>query len=150
MKLCFSLMAMVLCSIYIVAGCSHNNNGLAPISNLENLAVTHSMKGWELYSWPEGNSWKFSFLMGTNRVKSLSEVTSSNNTEVLIQVTGVDSAKMVLNKFPQGEAVTILGQGWLQRAWQGQYGNLQLPPQTIINQLNSFAVQKSLTLTVVQ
>jgi hypothetical protein len=55
---------------------------------------------------------------------------------------------MVLNKFPQGEAITLIGQGWLQNAWQGQYGNLQLPPQTIIAQLKSFATQKSLTFAV--
>lgn len=126
----------------------HNNNELAQIPNLASLTVIPSMKGWELYSWSEGNTWKFSFLTSTNRLKSLSEVTSSNGQEVLIRVTGVDSAKMVLNKFPQREAITLIGQGWLQNAWQGQYGNLQLPPQTIIDQLKLFATQKSLTFTV--
>ena len=33
-----------------------------------------SMKGYELYSWQEGNTWKFSLLVGTNREKSLDEI----------------------------------------------------------------------------
>ena len=141
-------MLTVLSSIYITAGCSHSNKGLDQVQNLANLTVTPSMKGWELYSWPEANTWRFSFLTGTNRLKSLAEVTSSNGTGVLIRVTGVDSAKMVLNKFPPGEAITLIGQGWLQQVWQGQYGNLRLPPQAIIDQLHSFATLKSLTFTV--
>lgn len=147
MKHYFSLM-LIVCSMQLITGCSHENKELAQIPNIANLTVTHSMKGWELYSWPEANTWKFSFLMGTNRLKSLSEVTSSSGTEVLIRVTGVDSVKMVLNKFPQGETILLIGQGWLQNIWQGQYGNLQLPPQNIIDQLNSFATQKSLTFSV--
>ena len=106
------------------------------------------MKGWELYSWPEGNNWKFSFLTGTNRTKTLSEVTSSNGPDNLIRVTGVDSAKMVLNKFPAGESIMLIGEGWLQNAWGGQYGNLRLPPQTSINELKSFSQQKQLTFSV--
>jgi hypothetical protein len=36
-----------------------------------------SMKGYELYSWQDGNTWKFSLLTGTNREKSLDEETLS-------------------------------------------------------------------------
>jgi hypothetical protein len=147
-KRCFSFMFAIICSIYIISGCSHENKEVARLPNPGDLAVTHSMKGWELYSLPQGNTWKFSFLIGTNRLKSLSEVTSSNSAVVLIRVTGVDSAKMVLDKFPQGESITLIGQDLLQNVWQGQYGNLQLPPQAVIDQLKSFAMQKGLTVTV--
>ena len=148
MKRSLSLVLTVFCTMYLVGGCSHKNSELSQIPDLANLTVTHSMKGWELYTWPEGNTWKFSFLIGTNRIKSLSEVISSNSAEVLIRVTGVDSVKMVLNKFPQGEVIMLIGQGWLQNTWQGQYGNLQLPPQNIIDQINSFATQKSVMFSV--
>jgi hypothetical protein len=148
MKLCFSLIISVLCSTAFIAGCSKDNNELAEVAPLDNLTATPSMKGWELYSWPEGNSWKFSFLVGTNRLKTLLEVTSSNGAEVLIRVTGVDSAKMVLNKFPSGEDIMLIGQGWLQTVWRGQYGNLQLPPQAVIDELKSFSTQKNITFTV--
>ena len=147
MKRDFRLIVTVIWSICIV-GCAHDNNELAQVPDLANLTVHPSMKGWELYSWPEGNTWKFSFLIGTNRLKTLPEVTSSNGTEVLIRVKGVDSAKIVLNKFPEGESITLIGQGWLQQVWQAQYGNLQLPPQTMIDQLRSFANQKNLSFTV--
>src|ERR1044072_3327214 len=107
MKIYFNLLLAVLCTSFIVAGCSHDYSAPSQSPDLFKLNVTHSMKGWELYSWPEGNTWKFSFLMGTDRLKSFLEVTSSNGTGALIRVAGVDSAKMVLNQFPQGEAITL-------------------------------------------
>lgn len=139
---------ILVCGIFLAIACSRKHNDLDNVPEL-NLTVTHSMKGWEVYSWPEGSKWKFSFMAGTNATKTLSEVTVLNGPGVLMRVTGVDSAKMVLNKFPKGEDVLLIGQGWLQAAWQGQYGNLQLPPADMINQLKSFCTQKQLTLTVV-
>jgi hypothetical protein len=148
MKMNFLSILMLVCGMFLLAACFRKEKEAAPVSNLDNLTVTPSMKGWELYSWPEGNTWKFSFLIGTNRIKSLSEVTSANGAVNLIRVTGVDSAKMVLNKFPEGEAITLIGQGWLQNAWGGQYGSLQLPPHSIIDELKSFSTQKKLTLSI--
>lgn len=140
--------AVLLCSVFLIAGCSEKKKDVLAIPNLDNLTVTPSMKGWELYSWPDGNTWNFSFLIGTNRLKSLPEVTGATGPEALIRVTGVDSAKMVLNKFPAGESVMLVGQGWLQNAWRGQYGNLQLPPQSMIDELKAFAAQHNVVLTV--
>ena len=73
--------------------------------------------------------------MDTNRTKTFSEVTFLNGSANLVRVTGVDSAKMVFNKFPAGEDIMLIGQGWLQNAWGGQYGDLRLPPQSLINEL---------------
>lgn len=33
-----------------------------------------SFKGWELYSWKEGDSWQYAMLMGTNRLKTCKEI----------------------------------------------------------------------------
>ena len=148
MKIYFPLVFTLASCVFLAVGCSQKDNDLDIVPELSNLTVTPSMKGWELYSWPEGNTWKFSFLIGTNRVKTLSEVTSSNGVVNLIKVTGVDSAKMVLNKFPAGEDIILIGQGWLQNVWGGQYGNLRLPPQTVIDELKSFSQQKQLTFTI--
>lgn len=147
MKNHFSSFCVTLTCVFLIA-CSQKDEDVAPVANLDYLTVSPSVKGWELYTWPEGNTWKFSFLVGTNRLKTLSEVTSSSGTENLIRVTGVDSVKMVLNKFPAGEAIMLIGQGWLNNAWRGQYGNLQLPPQNIINEIKAFSTQKNLTFTV--
>ena len=148
MKNYFPQIFSIVSCIFLAVGCSEKDNGLDTVPELSDLTVTHSMKGWELYSWPEGNTWKFSFLIGTNRTKTLSEVTASSGPVNLIKVTGVDSAKMVLNRFPAGEDIIFIGQGWLQNAWGGQYGDLRLPPQTMIDELKSFSQQKQLTFTV--
>lgn len=148
MKIWLSYIFSLMCCVLVVVGCSEKDNDLGTVSGLDNLTVTPSMKGWELYSWPESNTWKFSFLIGTNRIKTLSEVTTSYGAANLIRVTGVDSAKMVLNKFPAGEDIILIGPGWLQSAWGGQYGNLQLPPQSMIDDLKSFSQQKQLSFTI--
>jgi hypothetical protein len=64
-------------------------------------------------------------------------------------VTGVDSVKMVLNRFPKGETISLINQAWLKNAWgsQGQsYDNLQSPPQAVVDELKLFTAQKGLTL----
>src|SRR5437660_328002 len=37
----------------------------------------HSMKGWELYSWRADGHWYFSLVAGTNREKSIEEITGA-------------------------------------------------------------------------
>lgn len=116
---------------------------------LETLQVSHSVKGWELYSWQEGDNWYYSILTGTNRTKTYDEVTSYKPTDVhLISVTGIDSLKLALAKFPENENITWPGKGWLQRCWGGNYGNLQLPPQNIIDELTQYCNQRKLNLQV--
>ena len=63
MKIYFPSVFTLVCGVFLVAACSQKDNDPYPVPELSNLTVTHSMKGWELYSWPEGNNWKFSFLM---------------------------------------------------------------------------------------
>src|SRR2546423_13466191 len=41
--------------------------------------LPHSMKGYELYSWKSRGEWHFSLLIGTNRLKTFSEVNSPKN-----------------------------------------------------------------------
>jgi hypothetical protein len=138
-----------LCVLLVAASCSYKEKENQQVSKnyLDTLQVTHSMKGWELYSWPEGSSWCYSVLRGTNRVKTLYEVTSSiPSAEKLIQVTGSDSLKLLLDKFPENEIITWIGKTWLQQCWRENYGNLQLPPQDIIDDLTKYCIQKKLTL----
>jgi hypothetical protein len=118
-------------------------------SFLDTLKVPHEMKGYEIYSWPEGKDWYFSILVGTNRIKTYEEVTS-NNTSVLhlITVTGIDTLKLVLEKFPENEYITLIGEGWLKRCWGGNYENLQLPPQNYIDDITRICTQKKLNLQI--
>ena len=47
------------------------------ITSLENLP--HSLKGYELYSWEEEGQWYFTLITGTNRTKTLEEITSKED-----------------------------------------------------------------------
>jgi hypothetical protein len=70
--------------------------------------LPHSMKGYELYSWREGDEWQFKLIIGTNRTKTLREIV--NHTDEIselvdIHVTGVDALLTLLHKLPGGESV---------------------------------------------
>jgi hypothetical protein len=116
---------------------------------LDSLVVNHSFKGWELYSWQEGDTWHFSILMGTNRIKSYEEVISNTpNVVQLVHVIGIDSLKNALDQFPANEEITWLGSTWLKNSWSGNYGNLQLPPKGIIDEISGYCGEKGLKLQV--
>jgi hypothetical protein len=111
--------------------------------NIDTLTFVHSMKGWELYSWPNRDDWNYSILVGTNRIKSYSEVTTNK-----IIVSGKDSLKMLLDKFPENENIFWKGKGWLERCWGGNYGNLSLPDNKTINEIKEYCLQKKLILNI--
>ena len=132
-------------------GCTKDNKEANDTqkSILDTLNVHHEMKGYEIYSWPEGNNWYFSVLAGTNRTKTYSEVTSANpSAGHLITVSGLNSLKLVLGRFPENEYITLIGKGWLQSCWSENYGNLQLPPQNYIVEISQLCSEKKLNLQV--
>ena len=73
-------------------------------SKLDTISFSHSMKGWELYSWPSESDWNYSILIGTNRNKTYQEVTTNK-----ISVVGKDSLKILLDKFPANEQIFWIG-----------------------------------------
>lgn len=112
---------------------------------IDTISFKRSMKGWELYSRPEGNLWTYSFLIGTNTLKTLSQV--KNNP---IRVVGEDSLKSILNKLPSGEEIMWIGQQWLNETWSSDYGNLKLPPRSIQIEIKEFCDTKNLKLTIAE
>lgn len=105
----------------------------------EPTSFAHLMKGWELYSWPDGNDWKYSFLPGTNRVKSYDEVITNKTT-----VMGKEALKLLLDKFPKNEYISWMGK------LQDDGGNLSLPDQATMEEIKNYASQKELELQVVE
>lgn len=103
--------------LYIACTNDNNDEESAVKSYLDTLVVPHSIKGYELYSWPEGNKWYFSILVGTNRIKTDNEVTSNIPSDInLITVAGIDTLKLALARFPENEYITWIGLEWLQNA----------------------------------
>ncbi len=131
---------------FAISGCSKgNNNEMHPVDliNPDTISFNHSMKGWELYSWPNGNDWNYSILVGTNRTKSYSEVTKNK-----IIVFGIDSLKMLLDKFPENEYLFWVGKEWLSTCWGSNYGDLALPDNKTINEIKEYCAGKKLVLSI--
>ncbi len=132
--------------IILFSACSKD---FAPIQkptnpiDINSLTFPHSMKGWELYSWPNGNRWNYSILIGTNRLKSYEEVTTNE-----IVVTCKDSLKMILDKFPADEWITWIGPNWLKRCWLDNINDLSLPPQEILDEIKQYCTNKNITLQI--
>lgn len=109
----------------------------------DTVAFDHSMKGYELYSWPNGDDWNYSILPGTNRTKTLGEVTGNP-----ITVFGSDSLKMLLDKMPVNENIFWVSESWLERCWGSDYGTLSLPDDDAVNDITAYCIQKQLVLLI--
>ena len=123
---------------------------------IDKLSITeidklpHSMKGYELYSWEEDNQWHFTLITGTNRTKTMEEITSnedyiSETGWVKIQVVGADAIKDVLSRLPQSESIF-----WCDELHIGQTTetDLELPPEQITDTIREYAEQCSLDFAV--
>jgi hypothetical protein len=94
--------------------------------------LAESMKGYELYSWQDGSQWKFSLLVGTNREKTLDEITSNDTV-----LPGVDALNSVLEKVPSGQYIT----------WSSKDG-LSFPPEDVIKQVEKICKDNGLILNI--
>jgi len=91
-----------------------------------------SMKGYELYSWRDGNQWKFSILVGTNREKSIEEIKSAE-----VVLSGVDALQSKLEEIPAGQYIT----------WSSKE-TLSLPSEDIIKQIEQTCNDQGLILSI--
>lgn len=90
------------------------------------------MKGYELYSWRDGNQWKFSILVGTNREKSIEEIKSAE-----VVLSGVDALQSKLEEIPAGQYIT----------WSSKE-TLSLPSEDIIKQIEQTCNDQGLILSI--
>jgi maltose-binding protein MalE len=147
----FYVLLMVLL-ISLLAACS--SSGTTTPSETTAGKLSHSMKGYELYSWQEKNQWHFTLLTGTNRNKTLEEIISNANVVaedewVQIHVVGVDAIETVLSKLPQNEEVLWLARLRSEQTEQGDI-NIQLPPGQIIDAIKGQAGRCGLNFLVQQ
>jgi hypothetical protein len=104
--------------------------GCGAVSTSSATSFVESMKGYELYSWQEGNTWKFSLLVGTNREKSLEEIKSAD-----VVLSGMDTLEAALQQMPAGQYIT-----WSSKEM------LSFPPQDIIEQVEKVCEGRGLIL----
>jgi|SRR5688500_1186255 len=135
----------------IVSACTPSGSTPTP-PTIVGTALPHSTKGYELYSWQENDEWHFTLTTGTNRLKSLEEIISSENTVeaggwVKISVQGIEAIQKALSGLPQDEEIFWAGKTWLEQA-QVQAGPIMLPSQEIIDSIQEYCRQLGLQLTV--
>ena len=95
--------------------------------------LPHSMKGYELYSWETQKGWHFSLLVGTNRLKTYAEATSST-----VRIHGLIALKKKLSQLPAGEEVF-----WA----SGRFRQMSRPPKQITDDLYSYAARIGIKLS---
>jgi len=78
------------------------------------------MKGFEIYSWQENDAWRFSLLIGTNRIKGKDEVTAE-----VTRLSGLRTLKEALGRLEKGQSVF-----WPHQRAPG----LELPPRAVLSQ----------------
>ncbi len=103
------------------------------------------MKGYELYSWQEEGQWHFTLITGTNRNKTLEEITTGEDIGpedgwVRIHAIGVDEVKTLLSRVPEGEFVSWCDGGFVLPTEEA-VTKLVLPPVEIIEEIKDHAEQ---------
>jgi len=136
---------LIVVSIVLVLGVLVSSIGATSIEKLP-----HSMKGYELYSWSEDSQWHFTLITGTNRLKTIEEITSegdiiSETGWVKIQAVGADAIKDVLSRLPEGESVFWCDELHIEQSTET---DLQLPPEQIADAIEEHANQCGLDFAV--
>jgi hypothetical protein len=137
---------IILLSIILTAltgGCTKEEPEMLEQIDFDTVTFEPSMKGWELYSWPNGSEWNYSLLIGTNVTKTYEAVTGNR-----YKVTGVDSLKLMLAKLPAGEEIFWISENWVERIWDGDSHDLRLPPNAIIEEVEEYCAGHQLVLSV--
>ena len=121
----------------------------ASFDNTKESSLSHSMKGYELYSWKVENNWCFTLITGTNRLKSYEEITSDEDIIeggwVKITARDVDSIKTILGRLPKGEEVFWIDDKWREQG-QGETGDFILPDMEIVDDIKIYCRQLGIEL----
>jgi len=126
MKIILSLMLLIPLGLFLSSCRTAAQPAVTPLPE--------SMKGYELYSWQEGNQWNFSLLVGTNREKTLDEIKSIDTI-----LPNIDALTSTLEKVPSGQSIT-----WSSRE------TLAFPPEIILKQIEQICAEQGLLLNIVK
>jgi hypothetical protein len=137
--------ALVVCALIVaLAECSEEYVDPPPAS------LVPTMKGFGLYSWRDGQTWMLKLMVGTNRIRTLDEVTSDGadpGTDVLAR--GIQEMKAALGQLPDGAQVAWRGPEALERMGVG-LDDLVLPPEEMRRTVTAIAERAGITLGFVQ
>ena len=117
-------------------------------------SLPKSLKGYELYSWQNGEDWNFTLTTATNRSKAFDEIISSENLLtsdgfVKLSVTGVNEIKKVVALLPEGEQIYWAGMDLTGQVPGGTI-YLTFPPRQVIDDLTVYCGQRKITLQILK
>lgn len=142
---------VALLAIVILAACMHMpiDKDAPTVDHTPPAPLPHSLKGYELWSWQAEGEWHFTLITGTNRLKTVEEITTGEDVIdpegwVRISVTGVDALKKTLARLPTGEQIFWVG------GWYLFFDRLSLPPQETIAEVQEHCQEAGLILSVTE
>jgi hypothetical protein len=114
--------------------------------------LPHAMKGYELYSWPDGEDWYFALVTGTNRNKTVEEIVSPDSIVsadgwVHLRVAGVAGINAALGRLPRAEPVLWLAEGGAATQTAAEAA-ITLPPGPVVDAVRAHAAGLGLDFTV--
>jgi len=148
--------------VLVCAGCQasvlhHETPGLAVVSAFNppysiQTPLPESMKGYEVYSWVDGDTRSFTLITGTNRTKDSHEITSAENIVTIdgwvkVSVPDVEALKVLLSRLPGGETILFMGGSDIGPA-PVEGINITLPPRSILDSLEEYCTDIGLKLIV--
>ncbi|MDD5604438.1 MAG: hypothetical protein RBR99_05500 [Dehalococcoidales bacterium] len=112
--------------------------------------LPRGFKGYELYSWPKEEKWMFTLITGTNRTKTVKELTTvedyiSETGWVNIHCSSVDDIQTALSKLPAGELVVWCGELHI---GETEGVDFKLPPEQIVGDIKTHCEALGLDLVV--
>jgi len=110
-----------------------------------------SLKGYELYSWPNGADWNFTLITGTDRTKSMDEIMApassvSDGGYVKLSVGSVSDLERLLARLPAGSSI-LWGGIDLGGEVPSDMVYLTFPPQSMMDEVAAYCSGHQLTLT---
>ena len=138
----YTLLLMAMLLVLLLSGCTEEE-ALPPVSFPQSLP--RSMKGYELYSWKSGSAWRFTLITGTNRLKTVAEITSSENIQegnwLKITVEGVPDLQSVLERLPSGTKVSWRGARHPGVDSSTSKVALRIPPGRVVKEIQSHCAE---------
>ena len=142
------LNALVCAALLVLSLCGCADATVEPPSTAAPLP--RSVKGYELYSWSSGGTWYFTLITGTNRLKTLDEITAPENVEegdwVKITAAGVPELKAVLARLPTGTQISWVSARHLESSERGSGQRIRLAPLWVFSELKSYCSKRALDL----
>jgi hypothetical protein len=138
----YTLLLVATLFVLLLSGCT-DEEPLPPVSLPQSLP--RPMKGYELYSWKSGSAWRFTLITGTNRLKTVAEIASSESILegdwVKTTVEGVADLESVLERLPSGTEVS-----WCGACQPGVDSStskvaLRIPPGRVVKEIQSHCAE---------